>query len=245
MKVSLNEVQRVCEKAACGAGAAPGVDSDCGTIAAWLQSRELPGIEIVARALGERIEHGDAPALACQERAGRTQYAGLGGRSLLLLSGALVDLVAAQARREPVVSSVLEIHDARAPLSLLAMAASLSGVSMTLRWGRTLSEISAAAQIEAPGQVTLFGETWQAVEDAGTVCLSIEGCTERLPKPSNLPPLLASGALAERHQRAIDLGLEVPDEPWHRLEQLAARTLVPATEESRVRGAGAQVSDNE
>ena len=245
MKVSLNEVQRVCEKAACGAGAAPGVDSDCGTIAAWLQSRELPGIEIVAHALGERIEHGDAPALACQERAGRTQYAGLGGRSLLLLSGALVDLVAARARRGPEVSSILEIHDARAPLSLLAMAASLSGVSMTLRWGRTLSEISAAAQIEAPGQVTLFGETWQPVEDAGTVCLSIEGCTERPSKPSSLPPLLASGALAERHQRAIDLGLEVPDEPWHRLEQLAARTLVPATEESRVRGAGAQVSDNE
>ncbi|MCG8356118.1 MAG: hypothetical protein MI920_11130, partial [Kiloniellales bacterium] len=228
-----------------GAGAAPGVDSDCGTIAAWLQSRELPGIEIVARALGERIEHGEDPTLVWQDEAAPARRASLGGRSLLLLSGALVDLVAAQARREPVVSSVLEIHDARAPLTLLAMAASLSGVSMTLRWGRTLSEITAAGQIEAPGHVTLFGETWQPVEDAGTVCLSIEGCTERPSKPSSLPPLLASGALAERHQRAIDLGLEVPDEPWHRLEQLAARTLVPATEESRVRGAGAQVSDNE
>ncbi|MCH6587654.1 MAG: DUF3726 domain-containing protein [Proteobacteria bacterium] len=44
MIVTLNEVQRTCQKAMSGAGAPAGVDDDAAMAAAWLEGRGLPAL---------------------------------------------------------------------------------------------------------------------------------------------------------------------------------------------------------
>ncbi|MDX1575443.1 MAG: DUF3726 domain-containing protein, partial [Kiloniellales bacterium] len=48
MKRSLNEVERICQKAAEGAGAPAGLDTDAAKNAAWLLARGLPALADLA-----------------------------------------------------------------------------------------------------------------------------------------------------------------------------------------------------
>ena len=48
---SLNEVERICQKAAEGAGAPAGLDTDAAHGAAWLLARDLPSLSDLAEDL--------------------------------------------------------------------------------------------------------------------------------------------------------------------------------------------------
>ena len=65
MIVTLNEVQRTCQKAMSGAGAPAGVDDDAAMGAAWLEGRGLPALGAVAAALDRWA--GDASSMALAE----------------------------------------------------------------------------------------------------------------------------------------------------------------------------------
>lgn len=113
LRVSLNEIERLVERATRAAGAAPGADTEAGHFAAWLESRGLPGLAPLARAL----DRGPARALADGD------VIDLGGASLVFHAGTLLDL--ALTRRSA--GRALELHAARDPLFLLAAAADVPG----------------------------------------------------------------------------------------------------------------------
>lgn len=58
------------------------------------------------------------------------------------------------------------------------------------------------------------------------------------PDEATLLQVIRPEEFERQSHRAFEEGLEVEDDVWHRLKQLAGRTLVEATEESRAHGAG-------
>jgi hypothetical protein len=55
---------------------------------------------------------------------------------------------------------------------------------------------------------------------------------------SDLPVFLDPAELARRYERALAQGIEVEEEIWRRIDAVAARVQVPASTESRLKGAG-------
>jgi len=51
-------------------------------------------------------------------------------------------------------------------------------------------------------------------------------------------PFLDSGELARRYENSLAQGIEVDDALWRRIDAVAARVQVPASTESRLKGAG-------
>lgn len=105
--------------------------------------------------------------------------------------------------------------------------------------------VSFVAQL-GEGHGTDFSVTWQGVEIlCGYNGLTVKGERESLLKNyvSSVkiePTIQAADAVSERELRA-----DVEDKVWDLLEHYAHRTYVPASEASRIAGAGAGLTDND
>ena len=91
------------------------------------------------------------------------------------------------------------------------------------------------------------GEFAPLIDDIAA--LDARECGQQTPRPPATTPrlmeaLAAARGLADR-PRPANAARPVADALWARLEMLAARTYVPATEASRASGAGAGLSDND
>ena len=62
---------------------------------------------------------------------------------------------------------------------------------------------------------------------------------------AELTVVLGADRLAAAAARSLATGVSPDPEAWQRLQTLAARVLVPATEQSHLMGAGSLSSDNE
>ena len=114
MKVSINEVQRSCEKAAWGAGTPAGADTDAGRIAAWLAVHRLSGVALAARDLVSVANGVDPGAVSRIHRESGWQL-DAGGRSFLYFAGAVLDLAIAEAARSVDGTARVRITLARTP----------------------------------------------------------------------------------------------------------------------------------
>lgn len=237
MILSLNEIEVNLRKAAIGASLPLGLAEDLGRAAAWLAVFELPAVPLCLEALGRLRAGLAAKPLLEEEEAGswclRSENAV--ELSSLYAGPAAADLLLAAASEERLPAK-LRLDATDSPLLVLAAICDL----LTLRSDVTLTCVSETAEGEAP----------LAVQQRGRVTFS---------KDSNMPCALtltlsavaeggdsASGQdFFEGQARAAERGVTVEEADWRRVQQLVAETLVPASELSRLQGAGAGLQDND
>ncbi len=239
MIVTLNEVQRTCQKAMSGAGAPAGVDDDAAMAAAWLEGRGLPALGAVAAALDRWA--GDASAMELAElppQAGARRF-DAGGRSALFVGGGLIDLAVAMAADTTAVSSV-EVAGVTDPLFFVPPAVVGARRDRTLRlsWTPPDGAPCAGARVGPDSGAVLLGD-WRDAAPGGPFQVSIQcGQAGSGQAPGALPTMLGQADLDARLTEVLAAGLSVDEGVWIRLSAYAARTLVPSSPESRARGAG-------
>ena len=217
MTFSLNEIETMGKRAARGAGLAWGLAEEAGKAARWLAARGLPG----AGELGEVLTRHDGVAY---EDLAPTIADGVwtapSGRLCPLIAGpALCDRASLLAAGETV-----ELGATAQPLLLvpyLAGAAKLAGTALEISW-------AGVALVVTAGGFTFDGDraalTARSVPDVR--CRRADGNVTGMD-------------IAEPNAAAVDA------ETWSRLEAFAQRTYAPATETSRLVGAGAGLIDSD
>ena len=221
MHVSLNEIAATVERAARGAGATAGADVEAGSAVAWLEARGVPALGHLAAAL----DHGPARSLALDD--GRVALA---GASCAFHAGALIDMAVA---RLATGEGGLTVTEARDPQFLVAAADRFApaGLALTIAWG------VGEARFDAAGALAFHG-TVPGPAVAMTVDVRVGG-----PGPQ-ASAWLDAATLDRRRRDAIARGVDVDPAVWARLRDVARRTYVPASAQSRSRGAGAEVDDS-
>ena len=249
MRCSLNEVERLCQKAAEGAGVPPGLDTDAARGAAWLVARDLPALSVL---VGDLTRANDLSA-ACRFETESARQAKLvaADKAGAVIAPMLIDLLVARAALEGAPGG-LRVASLTAPLFLLPPAVRYA----TDGWHFRLSLAANRGQIElrvgAGGQAVILGSTpdMAGLFEPGDAWALVAACA-RSPdviQSADQPGLavLRDGAgLAAAAAQSLCHGVSPETEAWGRLQALAAKVLVPASEQSRRTGAGATASDNE
>lgn len=240
MRVSQNEVYRTAQRALEGAGAAYGVDRDGAEAVAWLAARGLPGPALLAQAL-ERMEDAFAP-LAPPRQLHGTPLIDLGGRPAVAWAAAVIDCLdlAQRAGMER-----LRLRACRWPLFLLpaALRHAQRGWAIQLRWNVGTAAVICAlhgadgCRIIVEGGPPDLTPLFLNSAPVGVV-LDAAGRNARVVGRIADVQLVDAPALDAALARSLTEGIEVDDAVWARLAGAARRVLVPASEESRARGAG-------
>ena len=254
MRRTLNEVYRMCQKAAEGAGAPAGLDMDAAESAAWLAARGLDPLAGFAKAL-ETMSGQQNPCVPAPAGGGLNAH----GKAGPLVASALVDLLAARAMAGGGTGR-LRVTGLSAPLFLLPRAARYAEDGWVFRL--TLADTAgrhfvltaapeAGVAITGPAGVEAGVESGVesvAAALSGPAPFDLEAVCARTAAPQADQAgtsILAEAASLEAAARSLSEGVAVEPGPWGRLQAFMAKVLVPATAESRRRGAGARLSDNE
>ncbi len=248
MIVTLNEVQRTCQKAMSGAGAPAGVDDDAAMAAAWLEGRGLPALGAVAAALDRWAGDASAVELAELPPEGGARRFDAGGRSALFVGGGLIDLavaMAADTTADTTAVSGVEVAGVTDPQFFVPPAVVCARRDRTLRlsWRRPDGAPHAGARVGPDSGTALLGD-WRNAAPDGPFEVSIQcaqasgGQAGSGQAPGALPTMLRQADLDARLAEALAAGLSVDEGVWTRLSAYAVRTLVPSSPESRARGAG-------
>ena len=123
--------------------------------------------------------------------------------------------------------TTLRLHRCRSPLFLLP-AAVAAGMPLQIRW----REILCAANADA--DAILWVGDGEALLDSAATEVEIRPDTAA---PA-ARPFLDPAELARRYEISLAQGIEVDDALWRRIDAVAARVQVPASTESRLKGAG-------
>ncbi len=225
MIVSLNEVEVTMRKAGGGAGLPPGVAAELGRAAAWLAAAGLSPLDLPLAAL-RALDIGEASALA-EDAGGRPASVCFAGLSAL-------DLLAAGGEDAAAETAPLDV-----PALMVAYAACASetvGLSCRIRWTHA-GEAPVEAWV-ASGRARGLPEGWAVPRGPAAVALVRTG------EAMGGEMRDALGDPAAR-RAVLDAGVTVSDTLWREAGRLAARILVPATEASRARGAGAGLIDTD
>ena len=216
MNASLNEIESLCKKAARGAGLSWGLAEEAGKAARWLSGIGLDGPALLAAQL--RLDDGCAyPQLTPDTGAERWERA---GRAMcpLITGVALSDH--AYLLRENGLIRLGEMTHPRLLMPFASATARQLGAALQLSWQGCVLEFSPSGEAMA-----IEAERFDSPHVAGVSCTCIAaGSRNGQVLGGSIPALAAS----------------VHDY----LDSLAARTYVPASEASRLSGAGAGLSDN-
>ena len=216
MTYSLNEIEALAKKAARGAGRPWGVAEEAGKAVRWLVSNGLPGCEALAGLLAETDGRPEAERAPVALEGVWTSRA---GTLCPLTSGAALNDCA-----EAILEGTgVEMGQVAHPLLVVPFAG----------W--------AAIHLE-----TLVVVSWGDVRigtDGWAVWIADSGEVAGGPAPADLSCRVAREIDAPKSTPALR-GAIAPD-VWKRLDAFAHRTYAPATEASRLLGAGAGVSDND
>ncbi len=218
--LSLNEIAATVGKAARGGGLSWGIAEETGSAARWLAARGLFAPAAFAEVLEERARL--SPPLSRGEFAPRAGFAALCPLCLgALLCDCAEDIAAGDAAA--MANNVAQ--------PLLA-AAFLHPAARTLKTGFALSWRGGGVVVFA-SSATVRGDVF--ADFAGTVRISV------IPPPLSPPIKDGGGDCCLKDGDGRDAG----SPGWRRLIKLAAKTMVPSTKQSRVRGAGAGLTDND
>lgn len=216
MTFSLNEIEAMGKRAARGAGLPWGLAEEAGKAARWLTARGLPGPEQLAEIL-TRNDGKNYDELAPVSAEGIWQAPS--GRLCPLAAGAaLCDRAA-----EIAAGQEIEFGPTAQPLLLApyaAGAAKLAGAAVELSWA---------------GTVLVFTPDGVSIEGERAAMTSRSADSVRCRRAEN----------AEVASPASATGRMVDAETWSRLNAFAQRTFAPATEASRLVGAGAGLVDSD
>jgi len=216
---SLNEVEVYGRRAARGVGMPWGLAEEAGKASRWLAERGLPGVELLVRLLTAndgRSYANMAPVIV----AGR--WRAPAGELCPVCSGAaLSDRIDVLARGEEICLDSLAYPLLLVPF--LDRSWRLEDASYELRWPNVrVSVFADGVTLECVKESALSSERADEVK--------VTVGTYRKARPTH-------------HPRTA--GVETPLSVWRAMDALAKRTYVPATEESRARGAGAGRTDND
>lgn len=216
MSHSLNEIEAMSKRAARGSGLSWGLAEEAAKGTRWLSAFNLPGAALLA----ELLEMNDRlPLMDVSPVSLRaTSWRAPSGRLSPLIAGASLSDCAVQLIER---GSITMEH-----LCVPLLAVPFMG--------------GAALRLQNPVAVAWDG--LKLTTDGHH--LSLEGDTEKL--TINLAERVTFYAPAEMigHRKPV-IRANVSPEDWDRLAIFAHRTFAPATEESRLRGAGAGLNDND
>ena len=216
---SLNEVETYGRRAARGAGMSWGLAEEAGKASRWLAERGLPGVELLVRLLTANDGRSYA-SMAPVITDGRWQ-AVEGALCPVCTGAALSDRIDVLARGEEICLGALAYPLLLAPF--LDHSWRFDDASHELRWPNVCVSIFANG-------VTLECERPPAYLSERVDEVNVSVGTQRKGNPTHRP---RTG------------GVNTPLSVWRAMDALAKRTYVPATEESRARGAGAGPTDND
>jgi hypothetical protein len=237
MQVSQFEIYRLVQRALEALGASYGSDRDAAFATAWLEARDLPGLALLASDLPD-LERG----IGRPRREGASDLEiDASGSSAITFAGAVVDF--ALARMVGPTPVRLLIRRCRSPLFLIPAAVeNARGLAIDFVWRGRQCRVLARA---VAGELTLFLPPGQEVRTALLEPTACDVDFHLASSGASLPPLgaglatvLSPEGLARQLAHSLYHGIAVDPAIWRRLDALAARVQVPASEESRLRGAG-------
>lgn len=242
IRVSQNEVYRAAQRALEAAGAPFGIDRDGALAVAWLEARQLPGLDLLAVALG-RLDGAFGP-FAAPEMDSTPAVLDLEGRPALAASGAVLDCLGLlRDRQEQPVR--LSIRRCRWPLFLLPALATAAGggTGFLLRWRYGAAKVTCIAEPTGRCRIVLESsriDLGQVVRSSGPVEALVQDRTSSVRQASRADParIVDAETLEVALRRTLTAGILVDDALWTRIGEVAARVLVPPSDESRQRGAG-------
>lgn len=216
---SLNEIDATVRKAARGAGLSWGLAEEAGKAASWLAARDLPGVELAAALLA---------------RNDGTPYEALvpviEGERWRARAGLLCPLIAGTA-----------VND-RAEAIAGGAAVTLAAVSYPL----LLLPFAGRAAEAGCGDVEIGWSGFTAQCRAGGLHIAAaDPAALTVEEARDVTVSAAHSEAAFTHHPRTSAEITAPPAIWSRLEALAHRTYVPASDESRRAGAGAGLSDND
>ena len=230
-RVSLTELRTAASRALTGAGAPAGAERDGARSVAWLESRRLRGAAVLLSDLRLHAASG-RPALRPPRLAGNR--ADVAGGPVLVWGSALIEAAILAAGTEIV------IEGCPFPRALLPEAAAQAGPDLHFTM-----QAGASRALVTDGGTTL-DRSFADLDTADVRLVAAPGRRPGAPLPTAPPRArLSARQLDARHRASLAHGLRLAPGDWREIREAAARILVPATDRSHSRGAGAEVDDNE
>jgi hypothetical protein len=250
MKRALNEIYSMCQKAAEGAGAPAGLDNDAAHATLWLLAHGLAALTGLIETLERLPQQADSCRFdnwlpAAQDTLEAADKAGA------LIAPGLIDLLVAGSGHQ---ASRLKLLNLSMPLYLLPRAAQYARDGLCFHF--TLLDQRAdrlIIEVLPEGEVSVWSrhgggtETMLGLDDSfevNAICAQYVAALPAL-ETAGMTIIVDKKTLAAAHSHALAGGIDIEPELWQRLKRLAAQVLVPASEQSRLCGAGARISDQD
>ena len=241
--VSWNELQRTCRKAFRGLGVPAGADDESACAVLWLQARGLDALTPLDAALVLLARLPPRPLrLRCREDGADVLDAD--GRSAVSIASDALDFATARAvQRAALVEVLLTGVEGGIFVAGTLAQRPMPGCRARVEWrdGDMRYRIEAAPH-GGRRMCTASGEHARRerglAHDAVRIAVDASG---RGPWPVRDPSWRIDtdeAVLERRAMRSVTRGIDVPGASWSRLLTLAGRTLVPASDASREKGAG-------
>ena len=231
MRLSLSEVEVTTRKAALGAGFPLGLAEEAGACAAWLAAAGFPFDRLVAAALLT-----GAPERPRIIRRGNVyEVAGEGACSAIRILPSACDLIIASASARRQISVEARVDVPALAIAQAALATAASAVPLAVEIDTKLSAVAGENSIVLFGAI---GERAALRSERVAIRLATEGDAVGLQS-------VDGAEIAVARSLALEEGVVAEDSWWQQISSLSARTLVPATTQSREHGAGAGLIDSD
>jgi len=227
LHVSLSELRTVASRALHGAGAPAGAERDGARSVMWLESRGLRGAAALVSNLDAVRDAGNQPPSIAGNRVD------LAGGPILFWGSTLIETAMLAD------SAAITLAGCRTPRVLLPEAVAQAGRGWSFRL-----EAGGCEALVAAGEATL-DRSFAELDAADVRLIAAQGpvpAAALAPAPPH--SRLGPPELESRHAASLARGLRLGLNDWRVIREAADRILVPATERSRSRGAGAEVDDN-
>lgn len=250
MRVSQNELTGLCRRAFEGLGFPPGDHDDAADMVVWLEQHGLGGVEALRRGLGWLGSRPDRVMARVFDDSSIAVIDGA-GNSVMLCGSLAADLVYAKARRKGLaVVKIQDCHNRRLMLGYLARCAR-RGMSLMAYWRDSEDPVvieqvvSIRAFDDYPTllryQIDDRNDTLARNRSVTLIASPHFALLQSLhpdPEEATLLQIVTPEEFERQSLTVWEQGLEVEDDVWWRLKELASRTLVESSEASREHGAG-------
>ena len=233
MHVSNAEIETLTCKAAVGVGLPVGLAEEAGAAAAWLSAAGFAGAEIAYRAI-ENLRKGKArPVIVsshseslCPDTKGKLA-------SVMYAAPSIFDFLQTTS---PV--TVVRLDEPLLLFGHLVCSSSIPAVELVLHSVGSTGEVLQGVIQRGHGRLEEPPLSNQEAKNGSEVSVTMVGISE----DRNFKPTKKE---IDVRRVAIQRGVAVNEAIWTELKRLAAQTLVPESAESKQRGAGAGLIDND